>query len=71
MDGILREVMRWPKGSEDLQKRMPMIVDIDHISTPKPTHVAFRTLCRIYDRQQQYKPQIAVKGSISSLTGFL
>lgn len=70
MDGILRAVTRWPKGSEDLQKEMTVIVDIDHISTQQQTHVAFRTLCRIYDRQQQYKPNTAVKGSISSLTGF-
>ena len=70
MDGILREVMRWPEGSGDLQKKMTVIVDIDHIRTPKPTYVAFRTLCRIYDRQQQYKPQTAVKGSIRPLTGF-
>jgi len=47
-----------------------MILNIEHIRTPQTTDVAFRTLCRIYDRQQQYKPQTAVKGSISSLTGF-
>ena len=33
MDGILRAVMRWLKGSEDLQKKMNVIVAVAHIST--------------------------------------